>query len=457
MRFLTIRAKVTLWYTAFMLVLVTIMLGVLMVISDTKVLTNYKQQLVEVVDDVIEDIQEGDSIDYFEDGVFILEYNAKGEYINGSIPSGFSPHLTLKDRRVQEVKEEDYIFYTYDQKIVTNYGQSIWIRGVITGVEGNQLNSIIVGAAFVLLPILVILSSMMGYLITKRAFEPVRHIQETAQKITDSKELSMRIGLPKGKDEISKLGQTIDGMLEQLERSFEKEKQFTSDASHELRTPLAVILNESEYGMQHLEDVEEAKESMEIINRQANKMTRLINQLLFLARADADTIELQYEEVDIGATLNEMIEERTGLDSSPCITFKNEIQGESKYLVDRMLFYRAVQNVLQNAIIYGVSKQDKENTESKSDVQLRLYEKGPYFVVEVKDYGMGISSQELERIWDRFYQVDKARSRQKSGSMGLGLSMVKWIIQKHHGYVQVESKLNEGSTFSLYFPNKKAK
>lgn len=458
MRFLTIRAKVTLWYTASMIVLVAIMLGVLTFISETKVLTNYSQTLVKVMDDVIEDVIEGDDIDYFEDGVFILQYDANGRYIAGNIPANFSWQLTLKDRKVQEIKQGDYIFYVYDQAVITEYGQTVWMRGVIAEVKGNQFKSIIVGTAFILLPILVILSSMMGYCITKRAFAPVRQIQETTQKITDSKELSMRIGLPKGKDEISRLGQTIDGMLEQLERNFEKEKQFTSDASHELRTPIAVILNESEYGMQHLEDVTEAKESMEVINRQANRMTRLINQLLFFARADANSIELQYEEVDVVATVHEIIEDKKVLDDLACITLESEIQGEGRYLVDRMLFYRAVQNVIQNAIVYGKpTMQNKNDTMDleKSIVQVRLYEEGRYFIVEVKDYGIGISSEDLERIWNRFYQVDKARNKQKTGSIGLGLSMVKWIAEKHGGQVKVESKLNEGSTFLLYFPNKK--
>lgn len=449
MRFLTIRAKVTLWYTVFMIALVTIMLGLLVEISNTTIFTNYSQRLTRVMQEVVEDVEDEDEIDYFDDGVYILEYDEAGRYIGGLVPSEFSIDLTLRTGSVQEVKEGEYIFYIYDQRIETEQGRVLWVRGVIADSKDSQLNGVIVRSAFILMPILVLLSSVVGYFITKRAFKPVRQIQETAQKITDSKALSMRIGLPQGRDEICKLGQTIDGMLEQLERNFEKEKQFTSDASHELRTPIAVILNESEYGMQHLENLEEARESMEVINRQANRMTSLVNQLLFFARADKDSIKLNYEEVDIISLINEMIEERKMIDGKVHITLENNLQGMGRYVVDRTLFFRAVQNLIQNAIVYG--KSDEQSEEDGIQVDVRIYEDGKYFVVEVQDYGIGIEPEDLRRIWDRFYQVDKARSRQNTGSIGLGLSMVKWIAQKHGGFVKVASTVNQGSTFSLYF------
>jgi len=124
----------------------------------------------------------------------------------------------------------------------------------------------------------------------------------------------------------------------------------------------------------------------------------------------------------------------------------HEEQDELPCFVDRMLFIRAVQNVIQNGIVYG-----KPN----GHVQVKVYKVSDYFVVEVKDDGIGISKANLDKIWNRFYQVDEARSRQNAGSSGLGLSMVKWITHKHGGYAKVESTLNVGSTFSLYFPLRK--
>ena len=299
MSFLNIKTKLTLWYTFFMVVLVGGILGILVEFTDMTLLTNQKSQLVEVVEDVIEDIEEGDDFDNFDDGVYILLYNENGEYLTGSLPFNFPIEYPFKLGQVQEIKEKDRGFYIYDKKIITEGGEKIWIRGVFSDIQINQLTQTIVTGAFLILPILVILSTVIGYFITKKAFLPVKKIQETAQNITESNELSLRIGLPKGRDEITKLANTIDEMLERLDKSFQKEKQFTSDASHELRTPVTVILAESEYILKHGEDMEEARESMEIINRQAEKISGLINQLLFFSRADRGDLKLKLENVNI--------------------------------------------------------------------------------------------------------------------------------------------------------------
>lgn len=446
MKFLSIKLKITLWYTLFMIGLTSVVLGVVVELTDMSILSNQKHELVKEVESAAEDIEEGDDFDYFDDGVYLSKYSADFQYIEGSIPERFPLSILVKEGRVQTIKESDEVFYVYDQKVIDEYGRMFWVRGIIPNVQMIQLSRIIIGAAFITLPILVILSSSIGYFITKKAFLPVKKIQETAQRISESNQLSMRIGLPEGKDEISMLGKTVDNMLEQLEKSFEKEKQFTSDASHELRTPVAVIMAESEYIIKHGESLEEAKESMEIINYQAEKMSALINQLLFFSRAEQGRIQLKYEKIDVAQVISNIINDMKILASEKniSITMENSIS-IPEYFVDRILFERAFQNILQNAITYG-----KEN----GYVRIKLYVKDEYFAVKIEDNGIGISRENLNKIWDRFYQVDEARTGQKSGSMGLGLSMVKWIMEKHKGYTEVESILGEGTTFTLFFPIK---
>lgn len=446
MKFLSIKLKITLWYTLFMIGLTSVVLGVVVELTDMSILSNQKHELVKEVESAAEDIEEGDDFDYFDDGVYLSRYSADFQYIEGSIPERFPLSILVKEGRVQTIKESDEVFYVYDQKVIDEYGRMFWVRGIIPNVQMIQLSRIIIGAAFITLPILVILSSSIGYFITKKAFLPVKKIQETAQRISESNQLSMRIGLPEGKDEISMLGKTVDNMLEQLEKSFEKEKQFTSDASHELRTPVAVIMAESEYIIKHGESLEEAKESMEIINYQAEKMSALINQLLFFSRAEQGRIQLKYEKIDVAQVISNIINDMKILASEKniSITMENSIS-IPEYFVDRILFERALQNILQNAITYG-----KEN----GYIRIKLYVKDEYFAVKIEDNGIGISRENLNKIWDRFYQVDEARTGQKSGSMGLGLSMVKWIMEKHKGYTEVESILGEGTTFTLFFPIK---
>lgn len=444
MKFLNIKLKITLWYTLFMVALVSTILGMLVEFTDMTILSNQKKELIEVVEDAIEDVEDGDDFDYFDDGIFLLLYDKDGKYLNGSISFNFSTDFPLTSSKVQKIAGENKSqFFIYDQKAVTSYGEEYWVRGVISDAHTNQLTQTIINIAFLLLPFLVIISSIIGYYITKRAFLPVKKIQETAQNITESNKLSLRIGLSKGRDEISMLGNTIDTMLDKLEKSFIKEKQFASDASHELRTPVTVILAESEYILQHGEDIEEAKESMEVINRQARKMSALINQLLFFTRADQGNIKLKLEKINIPEILQELKEDNSieAKKKNIEISYINNLK-ENNYSVDKIMFIRAIQNIVQNAINYG-----KEN----GYIEMESFEKGEYFAIKVTDNGIGISKDNLEKIWDRFYQVDESRTNQ---SMGLGLSMVKLIIEKHNGYVEVESTLGIGTTFTLYF-NKK--
>ncbi|WP_373077783.1 sensor histidine kinase [Fusobacterium varium] len=446
MKLLTIRAKITLWYTLFMIGLVTAILGIIVEFTDMSILNNQKHELVKVVEDAAEDIEEGDDFDFYDDGVYLLKYNIQLEYIEGSIPDKFPISFPLESERVQSMKKDGEIFYIYDKKIKDEHDNIFWIRGVVPNIQIMQLGKIIIGAAFVLLPVLVILSSLIGYFITKKAFLPVKKIQETAQKISEGNKLYLRIGLPDGKDEISMLGKTVDNMLEKLEKSFEKEKQFTSDVSHELRTPIAVIMAESEYVLQHGTSFEEAIESIESINYQVNKMSVLINQLLFFSRAEQGKIQLNYEKTDILQLMDEIIKDIkfTAESKKIAVNIINKLTVH-EYYVDKMLFSRVVQNVIQNAIIYG-----KEN----GCVSIEIYEKNSYIAIKIKDNGIGISKENLNKIWDRFYQVDQSRTNQENGSMGLGLSMVKWIIEKHKGYTEVESTLGVGSIFTLFFPIK---
>ena len=446
MKLLTIRAKITLWYTLFMIGLVTAILGIIVEFTDMSILNNQKHELIKVVEDAAEDIEDGDDFDFYDDGVYLLKYNIQLEYIEGSIPDKFPISFPLELGRVQSMKKDGEIFYIYDKKVKDKYDNIFWIRGVVPNIQMMQLSKIIIGAAFVLLPVLVILSSLIGHFITKKAFLPVKKIQETAQKISEGNNLYMRIGLPDGKDEISMLGKTVDNMLEKLEKSFEKEKQFTSDVSHELRTPIAVIMAESEYVLQHGTSFEEAIESMESINYQVNKMSVLINQLLFFSRAEQGKIQLNYEKTDILQLMEEIIKDIkfTAESKKIAINMTNKLTVH-EYYVNKMLLSCAIQNVLQNAIIYG-----KEN----GCVTIEIYEKNSYIAIKIKDNGIGISKENLNKIWDRFYQVDQSRTSQENGSMGLGLSMVKWIIEKHKGYTEVKSTLGAGSTFTLFFPIK---
>lgn len=444
MKFLTIRMKVTLWYAFFMLILILISFLIISELSKKAMVTNQKENLTETVADGMRDLESPSSFEYFENGIYLMLYDKNKVYIKGIIPDKFSNEISLVSDYVQNIKSNGQNFYVYD-KYFKKGKESYWMRGVVPQSQEDPIGFFIVNFVSKFLPIFVMVTCLIGYFITKRAFRPVRKIQETAQSIADGNKLFLRIGLPEGKDEIAKLGETVDNMLEKLERSFEKEKQFTSDVSHELRTPITVILTESEYALEHAKSVEELKESMLVINRQSNKMSVLVNQLLFFARSDNNSFVLNKETFEVLPVILEVVQEYTRLAKVEDIeiSVNNNLSANLYITVDKLLFIRSLSNIIQNAINYG---------KPKGSVDISISQNNNYIMIEIKDDGIGIGSENIKKIWDRFYQVNESRNKTKSNNIGLGLSMVKMIMEKHNGYVNVESTINKGSIFTLYFP-----
>lgn len=511
---LTIRARITIWYTFSMVLLTALVLILLVHISDRTYLNSREEELSEAVNDAADDLLDGDGFDFFNDGVYLALWPGEDSFpsdeklLAGRLPAAFPQALSFEESGVRVIESTSPAnnmdaeaaqmavldsadssgstdpasntdsgntssgtsipggtssgaastvqlnpqtqqtsairsrgYLVLDRLLLFSDGSNLWLRGVTEQTLSPLTGAGFFGAVFVLLPLFVLLCILTGYLITRRALLPVRRIQETAQKITETNALSTRIGLPAGRDEISRLAGTIDEMLNRLEQSFAHEKQFTSDASHELRTPLSVILNESEYILQHGDSLEEARESMEVVNRQANRMSELINQLLFFARADRGSIQLELEPTAFSPMVQEFLEEFRSQTEAAGISlqFCDELGADAVCRIDRLQFCRALQNLLQNAVSYG---------RAGGYIHVRTYRDGKNAAVSITDNGIGISKEALPHIWDRFYQADPSRSRQ-SGSMGLGLSMVRWIAEQHGGSVSVSSTPGQGSTFVL--------
>ena len=270
---------------------------------------------------------------------------------------------------------------------------------------------------------------------------PVNKITKTAKEISESKDLSQRINLKETDKEISSLAATFDEMLEKLETSFNKEKQFTSDASHELRTPISVILTECEYGEECVEDIDEFKEVIGSIKEQANKMSKLVSELLMISRMDKNKIVLSFEDLNIRELLNCVCDEQIEIQTKKIELIRNideNVMGNA----DRMTLTRLFVNLISNAYQYS-----PENTK----IIVSLTKEKDKVVFSVKDEGIGISKEDQTKIWDRFYQVNSSRLDDGSGGSGLGLSMVKWISDMHKGTLTVESELGKGSTFIFCF------
>jgi len=298
----------------------------------------------------------------------------------------------------------------------------------------------LVRTLIIAVPLALALAAGGGIFLARRALKPVSKIAQTAQKIGES-DLSQRINV-NTKDELGRLAETLNEMIRRLEKAFQRQKQFTSDASHELRTPLAVIEAESTLALQKKRSLNDYRQSLEIVSRETRQMSSLIDQLLTLARADAGKEQWNFAKIDLGKLVSnlstdiEVLCQEKGLSCQLGQTQDLVVNGDEARL--RELFM----NLLANAIRY---------TLAPGTVSISFRQEGQMAVVAITDTGIGIPAEDIPFIFERFYRVDKSRSRAEGGS-GLGLAICRHITEAHGGKIEVVSQEGVGSTFSVWLP-----
>ena len=322
-------------------------------------------------------------------------------------------------------------------------GNTIWVRGIVKDFADQSAFSFALKIAAVAFPGLIIIAAAGGYIITRRGFGPVREMIETAEEISRDGNFSRRIetgsheeGKPP-KDEIQKLALTFNDMFDKIEDAFEKEKQFTSDVSHELRTPLSVIISQSEYAF---EDSEYRQQALEVINREAKRMSGLVGRLLTIARSDAGRLTPEFEKINLSELCETVAEQQSYIAGERNITVKTDIEPEVFISADEPMMIRILLNLVDNSIKYG---------KDGGNITISLSREGNSAKMSVEDDGIGIAEKDLEKIWERFYRVDQSRSREGTG---LGLAMVKALVKAHNGRIEAASSPGKGSRFDVYMP-----
>lgn len=296
--------------------------------------------------------------------------------------------------------------------------------------------------ALLVIPAIILCSGFGGYWLSGRAMAPVQEIERTAREISEQS-LSRRLPLPVARDELRMLSETLNAMLSRLEAAFKRNVQFTSDASHELRTPVAIIRTTAELMQEQKRTVAEYEEANAQILSEAERTSGLIEELLTLARADSQAADFSYAEVDLSAVTREAVASAATLAQSKGILLRSEIPGVAVIIIgDANAIRRLFLVLLDNAIKYS-------NAGTRILTTLSIQTESA--VIAVEDEGIGISEQDLPHIFERFYRVDKARSREMGGA-GLGLSIARWIAEAHRASIAVESTPGEGSTFRVTFP-----
>lgn len=288
----------------------------------------------------------------------------------------------------------------------------------------------------------VVVSIFAGIFISRRMLRPIDRITGTAKSISIH-DLNRRIEVGDADDELARLAITFNEMIARLQTAFEKQSRFVSDASHELRTPISVIRGYMDVvGRWGKNDPAVLEESIRAVQQETDSMSALVERLLFLARGENGTIHFQMETFDAGILAAEVADESRLLAPDRVIGCRAE---PAEMTADRKLIKQMLRALVDNSIKFTPSG-------GKIDIAAERQDAGIRFTVA--DTGIGIPPEEIGRIFDRFYVVDKARSKEKGGS-GLGLAIVKWIVEAHGGKIAARSPETGGTVFTVTFPQKR--
>ena len=281
---------------------------------------------------------------------------------------------------------------------------------------------------------------------SRRALAPVDAIARTAQDIGEQN-LSGRLAVPPTGDELQRLTETLNGMLNRLEGAFKRVTQFTGDASHELRTPLSIMRTRAEIVLRRPRSETEYRGAFAQILNDLESTTDLIGKLMLLARADSGAEALQFIPVDLTDTVREVSRQGRALAQSQPINYQEQI-AEDPIIVegDAHALQRLFLILIDNAVKY---------TPTEGQITASLTKTTNFVVAEIRDTGTGIGEADLPHIFERFYRADKARSRELGGA-GLGLSIGRWIAEAHRGTIEVESTAGQGSVFRVRLPISKS-
>ncbi|MBZ5795326.1 heavy metal sensor histidine kinase [Burkholderia contaminans] len=302
------------------------------------------------------------------------------------------------------------------QSLLESYRVDIWLAAAV--------GALLVGA--------------LGYAVASRGLRPVESLGRQTSRI-EAHNLNARLDARGGPVELRELATSVNRMLDRLERAFVRLSQFSSDLAHDMRTPLANVISASQVTLSRARTTEEYEALIDSNIEECERLQRMIENMLFLARTDNARQHLKTAELDAGSELRRLASYFQALADEAGVRI--DVRGEAPVVADATLFRRAVSNLASNAL---------EHAEAASTIELAVSAQGNYAIVEVTNRGAAIPPEQVERIFERFYRIDSSRHG-AARNAGLGLAIVKSIMELHRGKVEVASR-DGRTTFALYFP-----
>lgn len=437
-----IRSKITLWYILLSAVVLAGMIPLLYSAVSNAMTQTLQAKMQRCISDAISSLE-------IEDGVVVMDEEDleldSGTYLSISDSRGVLLYISPGMQTIlgSQISKNETIsscgnkWKVQDQEYEINEEEyTIHAVSSMKYIEDSLCGLLI--AMLLSVPVFLAFSAFGSFNIAKRALRPIHEITQTARAIGDG-DLSNRIMAISTKDEVGELSDTFNEMLDKLELSFQRERQFTSDASHELRTPVSVI---SAYAEDALRDKkpESVQENLETIQKEASRMKTILSQLLMLSRGDEGRVHFEPDQVQVYDMIESVSEELVGMASAQNIQIHNEVNRGLLLMADQSLFTLLLINLIGNGVKYG---------HHGGNVWINSTIEGSLTHIRISDDGIGISEEDKNYIFDRFYRAD--RSRDRSGS-GLGLSIVKWIVELHRWQISVWSDLGVGTVFEIVIP-----
>lgn len=296
------------------------------------------------------------------------------------------------------------------------------------------------------IPFTLLAASAGGWFLASSALNPIDRITRAADQIS-ARDLHQRLHLDLPNDEVGRLAATFDRMLARLDDAFERQRRFIADASHEMRTPLTILKGDVEVALNRPRTVQEYRETLELVNDTTDRLTSVVHELFLLARADNNQFPLQSESLDLASLLTREVSKLLPRAVKGGIALNLDVPDELVIEGDPAKLSRLFMNLIDNAIKYS---------DSGDEVRVTALAGPAEACVAIADTGPGIPAEHLPHLFERFYRIDKARSRQTTDAngsgAGLGLSIAQWLAQIHGGRIEVESQVGEGATFRVWLP-----
>lgn len=425
--------RVTVWYTLFFSLITIIIFTGIYTISNYYLTSQEESNLSFVVKDAVQDYENDEPFESFDDGVYLSLYS-----IDGTLMEGISPiDLSNTSFKTENIKEIDTDTGTYMYMELFSTQKKVWIRGVTSVTRSVKFIRSLLQYSLYVFPILIVIIILGGYFIIKKSLKPLKEMMMTTHSIQNSMDLSQRIEENESSDEVNELIKSFNQMMEKVEISYQREKEFTSNVSHELRTPLAVLLAQTQFALEETEE-ESTRETLQIIEKKTKQMSKLVHQLLELARLDSwDSIEKK--DFNLSSLLQHAVSDATLLANERGIQLHSSIEKEIYYTGNQLLITRIFDNLISNALKFTTSV-----------INITLAKKNSQIIFTIQNDGEMIEEEHITKIFNRLYQIDTSRTYSKNHGNGLGLSFVDKIVKLHDGTIEVESN-SKYTTFKIIF------